>query len=361
MTIHYKYGGSTASRTLACPSWVDAAAKAPEQRASAFAEEGTMLHELAEQILLGDDPSLDHLDQEQVGRLNAAIDGWDDICREYKISDFDPEETIEITPDVGGTCDIVGWSLPDDVVIADFKFGQGIVVKAVGNSQLLFYAMLVEHKRGRPFNSLTCSIIQPIPSRDGHDTVSNWEVPLEMYELFKKNFWAAIQKKGLRAGGHCQWCPAAPYCIEKTGQATAALIASKDATAALADNLAKALELETWIAEVKKEAHSQIELGNKITGYKLVDKRATRRWSDEAAAEVMMRGIKKLKVSDMQTSKLISPAQAEKIFKKKGIDFDKLDAYIKSVSSGTTLAREDDSRPETISAAAMQAALDRIS
>ena len=360
MTIHYKYGGSTASRTLACPSWVDAAAKAPEQRASAFAEEGTMLHELAEQILLGDDPSLDHLDQEQLDRLNAAIDGWDDICREYKISDFDPEETIEITPDVGGTCDIVGWSLPDDVVIADFKFGQGIVVKAVGNSQLLFYAMLVEHKRGRPFNSLTCSIIQPIPTRDGHDTVSNWAVPLDMYELFKKNFWAATQKKGLRAGDHCQWCPAAPYCDEKTGKAAAALLASADLAAKLSDNLAKALELETWISEVKKEAHSQMELGTKLDGFKLVDKRAFRKWGDEEAVEQALRNNKKIKADEMYTKKLISPAQAEKVFKKKGVDFNKVGAYIKSVSSGTTLAREDDPRPETISAAAMQAAIDRI-
>lgn len=25
MSKHYKYGGSTAARTIACPSWVDAA------------------------------------------------------------------------------------------------------------------------------------------------------------------------------------------------------------------------------------------------------------------------------------------------------------------------------------------------
>ena len=52
--------------------------------------------------------------------------------------------------------------------------------------------------------------------------------------------------------------------------------------------LAKALEnasiLETWCRRVKEFAHAEAEHGRVPPGWKLVAKRATRKWKDEAAA-----------------------------------------------------------------------------
>jgi len=34
---HYKYGGSTAARTIACPAWLELSAEMPKQATSSFA------------------------------------------------------------------------------------------------------------------------------------------------------------------------------------------------------------------------------------------------------------------------------------------------------------------------------------
>lgn len=358
MSKHYKYGGSTAARTIACPSWVDAAKAAPEQQSSVFAEEGTLLHEYSEKILLGEMAECDIADDDHRERVEDAIHAWDKLSQEYGVIDYNPEEMIEINADVGGTCDIIAWCKDGRYIIGDFKFGQGIEVGAVGNKQLMFYAMLVEHQQGKPFTALTVAIIQPIPSR-GTQTLKTWDVPLDIYEMFKQSFWKATQSKGMASGPHCQWCPAAAYCPEKSGEARKAMMASTRQSGELADNLAMALNLESWIAEVKKEAHSQLELGTAVKGYKLVQKRATRKWAD---VELIADQLKALKIAkkDAFVAKLISPAQAEKLLKQKGIDVGKIGDYITSVSTGTTLATEDDSREAVMSSSAMSAALGRL-
>ena len=360
MTKHYKYGGSTASRTIHCPSWVDAAKVAPEQRSSSYAEEGTLLHGYMEKILEGDMTLEEVPDDDHREKCSMALEAWDDLCKQYAIADYTTEETIEISPEVGGTCDLVGWTGQEShYVIADFKFGQGIKVDPVGNSQLMFYAMLVEHKRGEPFKKLSAAIIQPIPSKS-EPTLSTWDIPLDVYELFKQNFWAATQAQGLHAGDHCKFCPAAPYCLEKSGEARAALMASENSAIALADNLKMALKLEPWIADVKKEAHSQLELGTIVAGFKLVAKRAMRRWTDTDAAMRKLNHMRGIKKEDYTVSKLMTPPQVEKVFKAKSLDFKKVSAYIESASNGTTLAAEDDKRVAVMSPDALKAAMDRL-
>ena len=56
----------------------------------------------------------------------------------------------------------------------------------------------------------------------------------------------------------------------------------------------------------------------------------------------------KLTQDDMMEKKVISPAKAEKLFKKKGLDFDKMSDFVIAVSNGNTLAPESDPRPDAI-------------
>jgi hypothetical protein len=118
-------------------------------------------------------------------------------------------------------------------------------------------------------------------------------------------------------------------------------------------------EVEAWCRAVRKLAHEQAEEGVKLDGWKLVQKRATRQWTDPGLAEQQARKMK-LRVKDIMEMKLMTPAKLEKVCKKFGKDFDKLNEYVIMHSSGTTLAHADDPRPEVKPANALRSMAKRL-
>ena len=97
-----------------------------------------------------------------------------------------------------------------------------------------------------------------------------------------------------------------------------------------------------------------------MSGYKLVAKRATRKWVDDAAAETLFRH-KRVRVKDFTKRVLKSPAEMEKVFKKLKRDPGVLAKIYSKTSSGTTLAPEDDPRPAMMGGkAALKALADRM-
>jgi len=361
-TKHYTYGGSTAQRTIACPSWVSEAKGIPQGASSEYANIGTMLHDQMEKLLDGDIDKWEVTDPEQVELLDMALAGWDELCKQYKITDYWTEQTFELNAETGGTADVVAMTDDNRLIIVDWKFGQGIAVGAVGNVQGMFYAMVSE----TTFDSgdLTLAIIQPIPTRDDNETLKVWDVPSDVYDAFKRTYIAAQKATGLNAGGHCRWCPAAATCPEKTGEALKALTMAPTKLDTLATSLNLADDVIAWAKQVKETAHAQMELGNAVVGWKLVQKRATRKWIDEGSAEEAVRNEfvkgRKLKVADITEAKFLTAPKLEKVFKNKGLDFDSLSAYIGKASTGSTLAREDDPREGIMSANALKHALGRL-
>ncbi|MEB3202437.1 MAG: DUF2800 domain-containing protein, partial [Synechococcus sp.] len=103
-------------------------------------------------------------------------------------------------------------------------------------------------------------------------------------------------------------------------------------------------QLENWISDVRALALQMLESNATVPGYKLVAKRATRQWVDETAAKAAL--LASLPESEVMESKLISPAQAEKKLKKLKLPLP--DGQVVAVSSGNTLAREDDPRPPVL-------------
>jgi len=81
-----------------------------------------------------------------------------------------------------------------------------------------------------------------------------------------------------------------------------------------------------------------------VPGYKLVAKRAVRQWVDEYAAlgALLNTGA----FASHELTELKSPAQVEKVLKKRKIDMP--EGLITSVSSGNTLASADDPRPAVL-------------
>ena len=82
-----------------------------------------------------------------------------------------------------------------------------------------------------------------------------------------------------------------------------------------------------------------------VPGYKLVAKRAIRQWVDESKAEAALLNAG-LTPAQFFKQEIISPAQAEKLLKKSKQALP--DEIVVAVSSGSTLAPEDDPRPAVL-------------
>ena len=108
----------------------------------------------------------------------------------------------------------------------------------------------------------------------------------------------------------------------------------------IAEVLNNADVIETWLTAVRGLAYSAISDGRDIPGWKLMPKRAIRKWKDE---RIVKQRLASEGLSGFLTEDLITPAQAEKLAKKQGIQLDLFD-LIEAESSGLRLARETNSR-----------------
>jgi len=392
-TKHLKYGGSTAARTIGCPAWQALAANLPakQPKASPAAEEGTCLHDAME-YLIGEviSPSPEIICANEIigecfngieitedmldSKLTPAADTLAYVFNRYKITpeNIFLEPFVELIPDsAGGSIDVLAFS--DDgktAIIADYKFGFN-PVEAENNAQLLFYALCADvdpqfTDRMTDIERLVLAIIQPSHDGEVDTTLKIWETdPDTTLNTFDAKITNAIAvaeegKSEPSAGPHCKFCPAEAICPVKTGLARQAQRLPAIEVQNLAEYIPMAEELEAWIKAVRKMAHEQLEIGVKIDGYKLVNKRASRVWTDAEAVETKIKNMRGVKGHDQYEMKLKSPAQMEKLFKQKGVDFAKIADYITSVSSGTTMAKATDKRPEAPSVEAYRAAMAQL-
>jgi hypothetical protein len=188
--------------------------------------------------------------------------------------------------------------------------------------------------------------------------METFEIDMDGLDRFESMYLEAVSATEApdampKSGPHCNYCPAHATCPVKTGAALKATRVNAITADKLAEYLPLAAEVTAWAKEVQKFAHEQMELGTPIKGYKLVHKRSSRVWNDQEAVENKVRKAKKIKLADGFDYKLKSPAQLEKVCKAKGVDFKTYGAFISSVSSGTTLAKEGDKRPAALPVAGL--------
>ena len=352
-------GGSTAKRVINCPGSVALVDKMPPQPSSSYADTGTLLHDTIADILDKGQTPADHLGRKHEGivltqdliddKLLPALAALDEIDPKGDLV-YAVESRVgfgDLLPDVFGSTDLIGRIGPRAIVL-DWKFGDGVAVDVEENPQLLFYAAAAMRTAATAWAfkdaaEVEMIIVQP-PS------VKRWVTTVDRIKAFEHELVRAVNTAltpdaPLASGDHCKWCAAKPICPIMTGAIDRMVKEKVDALPAeqIAHYMDQIPLIEGFLKDLQQLAHGLIEEGKVIPGWKLVNKRATRKWIDEDKAVAFLSSVG---VEAWAEPKPVSPAQAEKELKKAKIELPA--DLIVAVSSGSTLAPENDPRPAVL-------------
>lgn len=374
---HAKLSPSAAERWMTCPGSVVLSEGMPN-KSSKFADEGTMAHALGEMVLTNrearcevgvefhyedhGEEKLEVVTQEMADNLQVYID----YVRSLE-GYFLCEQRVKVNDQVYGTADAVVWQEDErHLHIVDLKYGAGVPVEVIGNLQLKIYALATLLTFGYPAKQVTATIVQPrCPHSDGpvrsitFDVVDLLDFHADLVEAVEEVGKSFTESKALSTGNAnwqtvyltpsekgCRWCLAAPKCPKLRSKAQEL---AKQAFApglpydpkALAETLDFLPILEGWIKNTREFAYEQAEKGEAIPNWKLVEKRATRKWRDDTAAEARLGAL--LGEAAYKPAEVITPAAAEKLLPKEQRAL--LDELCVKESSGHTLVHESDKRP----------------
>lgn len=196
----------------------------------------------------------------------------------------------EYVPNGFGTGDCVIVA-DDTLFIVDFKYGQGVEVKAEHNPQMMLYTLgaLRLFDSLYDFKKISMSIFQP-----RLNNISKFEIDkaalLDWAENTLKPI-AELAAKGegeFKAGEHCRFCKVKATC-RKRAEYNLELAKYEFAVPdtlepiEIAAILSKADELSAWAADIKKYALEQALRGETFDGFKVVEGRSMRKYKDETA------------------------------------------------------------------------------
>lgn len=289
------------------------------------------------------------------------------------LANFADERTGEIQVKTFGTADLVAVIPRTDgtfmLLVGDLKTGRH-AVDAKENKQLMLYALAILAKLRRLYDItlVRLAIFQPYCGGP-----SEWDITPKGLDIFRKfASKRAIEaldvyyggKKNLKASHFkpsadaCQWC----RFNEKCNARTKAAIQTGSTTATDADlgddnhemtpeelkaAYEKLPELRQHIATIEKAMHAALLSDVAVPGYKLVTgNEGNRKWSDAAKVTEMLEGAR-IKRDMMFKESLISPTDAEKVFKtEKPRIWRRLEKLIERAPGKPTIAAADDPRAE---------------
>jgi hypothetical protein len=390
---HAKLSPSGAKRWMSCPGSIRLSEGIADKRSS-FADEGTAAHELAQHCLeRGFEPgrfagyyvNIDEsapskkftqkssgersflVDDEMVDGVGVYVDFVLGLREEYPDIEIDVERRVMIseTHAIEGTADCVAYDpTTKDLVVADLKYGRGVPVEPNENPQALAYALGAAkalHNRG--VGKIRVVIVQP---RAYHSLgpIRSWDADIVDLLSFSADLEAAAERTSdsdapLIPGDWCKFCKAAAICPARREQTYVDAKAEFDCDNNITlppvntlsrDDLAKlmihASTIKDWCDRVIEYAHSEANHDRGPTGWKLVDKRATRKWRDSPGLVEKLTKI--TGGADLYSEpKLKTPAQIEPFApgkNKKEREAAIADLVTKD-SSGTTLVPMSDPRP----------------
>ncbi len=364
---HALLSASSAKRWLNCPPSARLGENY-EDRGSDFAAEGTDAHELCEYKLrkaLGEkaiDPTenLTWYNEE----MEECAEGYAafvmELVTKAKETCSDPIILIEQKLDFSGYVK-EGFGTGDCVLIADgglhivdYKHGKGVEVDATENPQMMLYALgaLNIFDGIYDIETVSMTIYQPRRSNVSTYTISKADLYAWAENVLMPTAELAFTGGGeFHCGEWCQFCKAKNDCRERTNYnmelakyefREPPLLTDEE----VEDVLSKADALVAWANDIKEYALQAAISGKEWTGFKLVEGRSNRKYTDErlVAQAVIAAGY------EPYEQKLLGITEMQKTLGKAKFD-EVLGGFITKPQGKPTLVPMSDKRPAIHTAA----------
>ena len=375
---HSKYSASAAKRWMNCPGSMVLCVGLVDH-GSKYADEGTKAHAASEELLTTgaistvtgvDGDMLKHVGVYTGNIKQYAEGGTLMVEQRVNYSRFLGVDTGE----AWGTSDAIVIQ-GNEVQVHDLKYGQGELVSADGNEQMMLYALgaydALDDLAG-PFTHFRTAIHQVRVDPRPQEWDGTVETLLAFGEVAKRAVHAVKaaefgfqsvadgtktqaewEAEYLNPGeGQCRWCKAKATCPALYKMTSDTLLADFEQIDEAPQphklsfaQMRLALEnkglIEAWLLSVENSVKDLLLEGGTFEGFKLVEGRSVRKWSDEDQAGERL--VDLVGEQNAFTKKLISPAQAEKLLGKK--DKALIADIVAKPRGAATLAKETDPRP----------------
>lgn len=369
MGKHALLSASSSRRWLNCTPSARLEEQFGREDAGPYAEEGTAAHALAEHKVKkclrkrSKRPVSDY----QCDEMEECTDGYASYVMEQvelaKQDCKDPVVLIEqrldysaYVPEGFGTGDLLIVA-DKTLIVIDLKYGKGVAVDAEWNPQMMLYGLgaLELFDAIYDIDTVRMTIYQP-----RLESVSTWEIPvsdlMEWVETeLKPKAQLALHGEGeFHCGSWCRFCKAKNTCRARAEEylrlaqmefKPPALLSDEE----IAEVLKVADELARWSADVYAFATNEaITHGKKWTGFKLVEGRSSRKYTDE---EEVAEAAKAAGYTDIYKKSLVGITDMEKLMGKKKFA-EVLGKLVYKPQGKITLVTESDKRQEIQTATA---------
>lgn len=357
---HSIYSASGAHRWMNCPPSAQLEQQFPNETSS-YAEEGTAAHDLAEHKLKKalkmrskkptspyHSDEMDEMTGLYVEYCLELIERSKENCSDLQILIEQKLDFSDYVPEGFGTGDLVVVG-NGTLHVVDLKYGRGVIVSAEKNPQMMLYAlgalslfdMLYDIKK------VSMAIVQPRV-----DNFSTWEITVEELlkwaeeELKPKALLASTGGGEFCAGDHCRFCRAKNQCRARAVKNLELLKHEFQDPALLTDEeiaeiIGLADELAKWAGDIYTYATAlAINEGREWDGFKLVEGRTRRKFTDETA---VAETAKEAGYTDIFKQSLITITEMEKLMGKKKFN-DILGNLVEKPRGKLTLVPETDKR-----------------
>lgn len=373
---HALLSASGAAKWLSCPPSARLEEQFPNE-SSEFAREGTVAHSLAElsaRYNLSDISKKEFNAQKK--KLLATEDGkkfyneeMQEHAKDYaelifgklqeaRTRSADAFVELEVKVDFSkwvpegfgtGDCIIVA---DDWLEIVDLKYGKGHRVEATGNPQMRLYALGALEYYGTLYDikNVRMTIYQPrLSGVQSSDEITTEELLAWAENVVKPTAALAFEGSGEFAPSEeaCKFCRAKETCkarYEKNlalfDEAEDPLLITVEEAAAV---LEKAADIRAWLTDLENLVQSTLLSGEPVTGWKIVEGRSNRKFSDDLKVAEAMKAAG-YDEALLYEKKLITLTQMEKDFGKKKVA-EVLGSLIIKPQGKPTLAPESDKRP----------------
>lgn len=357
---HAILSASSSHRWLNCPPSARLC-ETYEDKGSDYAAEGTDAHSLCEyklRLALGmeaADPT-EHLtwyNEEMLDCANGYASYILELVEAAKETCADPVVLIEQRVDFSRWVE-QGFGTSDAIIISDgtlhvvdYKHGLGVLVEADNNPQMMCYALgaLELFDAIYDIDAVSMTVYQPRRQNVSTFEMSKDDLFRWADEVLKPTAELAFAGDGnFLCGEWCGFCKAKHEC---RARAENLMLAQYDfkLPPLLEDTeieviLTRADQLVSWVNDIKEYALQQAISGKEWTGFKLVEGRSNRRYTDEVAVTqtVTDAGF------DPYERKLHGITAMQKLLGKSRFD-ELLSAYIEKPQGKPALVPESDKRP----------------